>query len=202
MRAVTRRILLLASSLKKSMRAILCPTTRFNRRLVSYQDNKDASTHRWFKYKEGFSAKLVKNFIDEFNLDSSHHILDPFAGVSTTMLVARELGINATGIEVMPMGDVIWRAKSSVGRGEVSELQKIRKWTESTPPGKSGNSFPHLTITRHAFPSEQEAQLMWYAEEFAKLDVEDSVKSLLRFILMSVLENISYTSKDGQAVGQ
>lgn len=47
---------------------ILQPTKRFNRQLVSYQANKTARMHRWFKYKEGFSAKLVQEFIKEFDV--------------------------------------------------------------------------------------------------------------------------------------
>ena len=39
---------------------------------------------------------------------------------------------------------------------------------------------------------------MWYNERFEQLDVADNVKALLKFVLLSILEDISYTSKDGQ----
>ncbi len=154
--------------------------------------------HRWFRYKEGFSAKLVQNLIQEFNLTPSQRILDPFAGVSTTLLVAQELGLNATGIEVMPIGDLVWRAKSCPVHYDLDELRSISDWVKSTPPGKSNRSFSHIPITRQAFDAEQEAQLMWYDEQFAAFDVEDNIKDLLKFVLLSILEDISYTSKDGQ----
>lgn len=154
--------------------------------------------HRWFKYKEGFSAQLVQSFIEEFDLKPSQRILDPFAGVSTTLLVAQELGIDATGIEVMPIGDLVWRAKSSPDRYEIEQLRAIRDWVKSTPPAESKYAFPHIPITCYAFDAEQETRLMWYDEQFACLDVDDSLKDLLKFVLLSILEDISYTSKDGQ----
>ena len=39
--------------------AILQPTQAFNRRLVSFQANKRLKMHRWFKYKEAFSAYVL-----------------------------------------------------------------------------------------------------------------------------------------------
>lgn len=184
--------------LERRYESILCPTGRFNRRLVSYQANKAASLHRWFKYKEGFSAQLVRQLAREFDLSPPQHILDPFAGVSTTLLVAQELGLGAAGIELMPFGEIVWRAKSKPWEYSVSQLKLIREWVASTSPKKSNRAFPHLPITRHAFDPEQEAQFMWYDERFEVLDVDQNVKTLLKFVLLSILEDISYTSKDGQ----
>ncbi len=177
---------------------ILQPTQRFNRRLVSFQANKNVKMHRWFKYKEAFSAQLVHKLMESFRLAPSSHILDPFAGVSTTLLAAREIGCDATGIEVLPIGDLVWKAKSQSSANLKSDLKAVRRWVESTPPGKSERPFPHIPITQHAFDAESEAQLMWYDEQFAEFELQSGVKNLLRFVLLSILEDISYTSKDGQ----
>ena len=154
--------------------------------------------HRWFKFKEAFSAQLVRQLIKSFDLKSPCHILDPFSGVSTTLLVARELGHNATGIEVLPIGDIVWKAKSQSSPKTVSKLKEVRRWVESTPPGQSHRPFPHIRITLHAFDAHSEAQLMWYDDQFAALNVDSNLKVLLKFVLLSILEDISYTSKDGQ----
>ena len=73
----------------------LQPTQNFNRRLVSFQANKDVKLHRWFKFKEAFSAQLVHRLIESFDLHPPYHILDPFSGASTTLLVANELDCDA-----------------------------------------------------------------------------------------------------------
>ena len=39
---------------------------------------------------------------------------------------------------------------------------------------------------------------MWYDEQFAAFNVDENLKALLKFVLLSILEDISYTSKDGQ----
>ena len=188
------------SALERKYQFLLQPTNQFNRQLVSYQANKSARMHRWFKYKEGFSARLVHKLIQEFDLKPPQHVLDPFAGVSTTLLVAQEFGLHATGIEVMPIGEVVWQAKSKIDQYDLAVLRMIRDWIKSTPPQKSRRTFPHIPITRSAFDIEQEARLMWYDEQFQQLDAAGNpkVKTLLKFILMSILEDISYTSKDGQ----
>ena len=61
--------------------SILQPTQIFSRRLVSFQANKNVKMHRWFKFKEAFSAQLVHRLIESFELKSPGHILDPFSGV-------------------------------------------------------------------------------------------------------------------------
>ena len=39
---------------------------------------------------------------------------------------------------------------------------------------------------------------MWYVEQFAGFNENSSVNNLLKFVLLTILEDISYTSKDGQ----
>ena len=71
------------------------------RKAVSYQGNRGLPGLRWMKYKEAFSRRLVESFIDEHE---PTFVLDPFAGVGTTPLVAVGRGKSATGIEIMPVG--------------------------------------------------------------------------------------------------
>jgi len=177
---------------------LLTPTDEFSRRLVSYQANKQARLHSWLKYKEGFSAQLVENLLVKFGVQPGKRVLDPFAGSGTTLLVAQELGIDAVGIEILPVCHLAWEVKSRYREYDLAELRQGKEWLQETSPGLSSTGFPHITITRSAFPLDQEARLMWYAEQFSALAVGDLTKSLLRFVLMSILEDISFTRKDGQ----
>lgn len=178
--------------------SLLMPTHQFNRKLVSYQANKQAKLHSWFKYKEGFSAQLVEKLIHEFEIGPQQKILDPFAGSATTLLVAQAHGINATGIELLAPCHLAWEVKSRYYQYDLVMLREIQDWTIKTEPGLSPKSFPHVTITHSAFSHEQAAKLMWYKEQFELLTVDKPTKQLLLLVLMSVLEDISFTRKDGQ----
>ena len=178
--------------------SLLTPTDEFNRKLVSYQANKQARLHNWLKYKEGFSSQLVENLLVKFGVGPGQRILDPFAGSATTLLVAKDAGIDAIGVEILPACHLTWDAKSHYREYDLAELRRVMKWIEETPSEFSAVGFPHIAITNSAFLPEQEAKLMWYKEQFAMLAVSDLTQLLLRFVLMSILEDISFTRKDGQ----
>lgn len=191
--SITERV-----KLEEGYASFLAPTTRFNRRLVSYQANKHNPLHRWIKYKEGFSAKLVEQLISEFGIQAGQHILDPFAGSGTTLLVAQEHGIHATGIELLPMGFLAWQGKSQYATYNLAELERLLHWLKSTTPQMLNIPFPHIPITETAFPDETERQLMWYWEQFKHITTNEAILLLLQMTLMSILEDVSYTRKDGQ----
>src|SRR4051812_26886353 len=60
-----------------------------DRKLVSFQANKSAAWHRWCKYKEGFSAALVRYIFDAVGLREGT-VLEPFAGSGTTLFTASD----------------------------------------------------------------------------------------------------------------
>jgi len=178
---------------------ILVVNPDLNRRMVSFQANKQESETRWCKYKEGFSAALMHYLFDREGLDSGH-ILDPFAGSGTALFVASELGIDSTGIELLPNAAEIIRVRSLL-RGSsrldmaagLDSFRISRIWEED----RDVHPFPHLAITSGAFPSETEHLLGRYLHEVSCL-MDSALSRVLRFAVLCVLEDISYTRKDGQ----
>jgi site-specific DNA-methyltransferase (cytosine-N4-specific) len=173
-------------------------TEQFNRQLVSFQANKTEALHNWMKYREGFSASLVEMLLHEAAVGPGDTILEPFAGSATTLLAAKMLGINGVGVELLPHCHLAWEAKSRVFAYDLTELGEIKRLiAESTPP-PIPDPFPHLTITESAFPPAVEAEIMAYARWFEGLPLSEDAHILCRLLLMSVLEDMSYTRKDGQ----
>lgn len=68
--------------------------------------------HRWFNYKEGFSPVLVEKIFNEYRLDSSSVVCDPFCGAGTTVAVAKAKGMNSIGFEVNPFAAFITKVKT------------------------------------------------------------------------------------------
>ncbi len=171
---------------------------RFSRRIVSYQASKGELIHGWMRYKEGFSARLVDVLLDEFGVQPGDVILDPFAGSATTLLVAKTRGIDAVGIELLPVCHLAWAAKSAFDRYDVDELRRVLGMIRSVSPQPVPDPFPHVKITESAFPPQTEADLMFYTRWCADLEVSKETRTLLRLLLTSILEEVSYTRKDGQ----
>lgn len=185
-------------ALEEGYAAYLDETSKFNRKLVSYQGNKKAIIHGWIKYREGFSAQLVEDLIREFGIGPKGKILDPFSGSSTTLLVAKSLGIDAVGIEIMSVCHLAWEAKSLFQAYDLNELRHVQEQLLALIPTDTGESFPHLVITEGAFPPETEREIMFYTRWVEHLEASKPTKILLRLILTSILEEVSYTRKDGQ----
>ncbi len=185
-------------ALERKYENILHVDNRFNRKIVSYQANKGEIVHGWIKYREGFSANLVEILMNEFDIQSDGSVLDPFSGSSTVLLVAKTKGVNAVGIELLPVCHLAWDAKSHFYDYDLDELSKIKDLIEKTIPKTTNNRFPHLKITETAFADDMENDLMFFTSWIEELSASEDTKILLRLILTSILEEISYTRKDGQ----
>jgi len=173
-----------------------------SRKLVSFQANKKEPGHRWFRFKEGFSASLVRYILKELGVKNGV-VLDPFAGMGTTLFTAAELGLAGHGVELLPVCIEVVETKRlvfSLDQEEREELiHRLREFTSSRVWEKEGKTiaFPHLNITRGAFPTETEAHLERYMYETNQVN-DPLLRRVLRLAAMCVLEETSYTSKDGQ----
>ncbi|MCP9293173.1 MAG: site-specific DNA-methyltransferase [Planktothrix agardhii LY1] len=172
--------------------------SELNRTLVSFQGNKTKALYRCFKYKEAFSASLVEYLLEKYNINQGN-ILDPFAGSGTTLFAANSQGINAEGIELLPIGQEIINTRKIIDLDlSLEDLTRIQYWKNQKPwlETKELDPLPELRITKSAYPEETKASIEKY--RVALFQENEQVKSLLRFALLCVLEEVSYTRKDGQ----
>lgn len=169
-----------------------------SRKVVSFQANKEEPIYRWFKYKEGFSSTLVKYFLSEY-APKGAKILDPFAGAGTTLFAGQELGWESYGIELLPVGIFVMKTRQVINEIAVDELQIISKkmWNEISKLKNCDNFINHISITKDAFPDDTEEYLNKYLTYCSKIN-DKPIQTILRFAAFTVLEEISYTRKDGQ----
>jgi hypothetical protein len=168
------------------------------RQLVSFQANKLRPTYRWYKYKEAFSATLIEILLSKYEITSGK-VLDPFAGSGTALFAASDTGINADGIELLPVGQQIILARKCLEKEfTTGDFATVKRWGTDRPWYQSKIKMPlsKLRITDGAYPR----QTLELIEQYigAWQSENNRVQSVLRFALLCVLESISFTRKDGQ----
>ncbi len=171
---------------------------QLNRKLVSYQGNKEAVGFRWLKYKEGFSTALVRQFIER---GQATQVLDPFSGAGTTVLTAMGMGIPATGIEILPLGTLAAQTMAYAANGlplaafRTAAHALLHAIAEGDEDGQYG--LAHVPITQGAFPVDTDREIA-RARQFIAALTDPALATALNLACMSVLEEVSYTRKDGQ----
>ena len=76
---------------------------RFNGRSGAFGDNMSLPVHRWYRYSAGFSADWVRSLLRERCPETSTvSVLDPFAGVGTTLLACEAERVRSWGFETHP----------------------------------------------------------------------------------------------------
>lgn len=167
------------------------------RRIVSFQANRNKPCYRWYKFKESFSADLVEYLLKEYKIKGK--ILDPFAGVGTSLFAASRLGIVSDGIELLPVAQEIIGARLTLQEGmSNAERTTLKHWADACPwkHCKARLSLNVLRITQGAYPSVTVDAIERY---LTAIQVESSkIIAILKFALLCVLESVSYTRKDGQ----
>jgi hypothetical protein len=169
------------------------------RSLVSFQGNKNRPFVRWLKYKEAFSSEFVEFVFDTLDLTQRGSMLfDPFAGSATALFAAAERGWKAGGTELLPIGVIVARARAAAHKVNLPKLSSaIAKLDDVFTRYPQERPFPHLRITKDAFPKATERDLSRYRTFVArKKDV--NVRTVLDFAALCVLEDVSFTRKDGQ----
>ncbi len=189
--------------LHKKFAGVMETAYQLSRKTVSFQANRNEPIYRWFKYREGFSSELVKYFLENYSTPKGTgkpgKILDPFAGAGTALFAAQELGWQSYGIELLPVGTFVMETRQAIEDIDIKKLSSAIKdlWSAVEKIKKYDIHINHITITRDAFPDDTEILLNKYLTYCSTIR-DKKLKAVLRFAAFSVLEEISYTRKDGQ----
>ncbi len=135
-------------------------------------ENKALPIHRWIPWIAGFSAQFVDDAIASYLPKAGrkpHLILDPFAGVGTTLVEAVKAGHDSIGYEINPFAALAAKAKLQClevppqdFRAEVQafraamqrfEIQIDRIWIEAGEEGVSALAQPFQQLKPETFKS-------------------------------------------------
>jgi len=191
------RIAAIDHDLNKYFKRALRVEKSLTRQVVSFQANKHKNTYRWYKYKEAFSADLVEYLLQKYKVPKGR-ILDPFAGVGTTLFTAAQAGYSADGIELLPVGQEVIDARKCAYKITPDDVEVLKHWRNNHPWEKCNvsESLNNLRITHRAYPQQTEEEIGKYLHQVKK--ERSPVSDLLKFALLCILESVSFTRKDGQ----
>src|SRR5207253_4113009 len=92
----------------------------------SFAKNKNLPLHRWVPWIAGFSADFVEDSIKAYLPErrSDCWVLDPFAGVGTTLVESYLSGLNVVGFEINPYAALPTKIKLDAMKISVHDLAR------------------------------------------------------------------------------
>ena len=172
--------------------------------LLNFSDESDKFRQRWYRYKEGYSTKLVKKIIDDYNVENSGVILDPFLGSGSTIMAANELSLKGIGFEVNPFSFFLSSLKLknytedilTEFRNATTKILTLNEnyFTEYIP------ALPKLSISNKVFHPAVEPYFMTVKGNIDNYDGDQEVKELLKLGWLTSLESVSLYKKAGNGL--
>jgi len=161
---------------------------------VNFSQSKNTPIHRWFKYREGYSPGLVHAFLDA----NEKIVLDPFCGSGTTLVCAKQKGINSVGVDVNPLSTFVSRVKTyQFTRKDLIELKELSR--NILIANVEPDDPPKLRIIKKVFPDD----ILDYMLRL-KVKINSVVNNKLRDTLflgwLAILESVSNTKKEGNGI--
>ncbi len=152
--------------------------------------------HRWFVYPQSYSHTLVERIIRHWGLTRSDNILDPFVGAGTTLLTARQAGISATGLDVLPLSVLVSNVKVRSYRAKHLEQERTRFFATlpDEPPATLASDLPLL---QRAFSETAWRWLAYLKERVASIGTRSHREFFLLAMLRTARQLCGATSDGG-----
>lgn len=180
--------------------------------------NKTLSVHRWTNWIAGFSGEFAHDVIAQYVPAPTEDslVVDPFAGVGTTLVEAYRQGIDSVGFEINPFAALVCQVKLSAPSIHIPTMQAaiVRYgWLMDSVESKNGNNTgPNHGSPRTSYPQGFKSRVPFFSPKVERkvlhtldfiADLEAPAKDVFRVALASVLvelSNYSYEPSLGSRV--
>ena len=138
---------------------------------LAFSSNRSEPVHRWVPWIAGYSRQFVASAIDT-HMDGPGAVLDPFAGVGTTLVEADRKGHEAVGFEINPYAAFAARTKLAAHLVDTERLRDaIGAFERFARDAERCGRKPHATppsgfSTRAAFYSPEVQWKVLTAQDF------------------------------------
>ena len=187
----------------------LIPSAGF--RDTGFSENHDRTLHRWVPWIAGFSGSFVAGVLDAVRSEGRRmRVLDPFAGVGTTLIEALKAGDDAVGYEINPYAALACKVKSRAAEYDVLALETTiarfeeygddESWLNEIPASGQPMGFR----SRVPFFSDSVERQALACLDFISEETTDWVRDLCRVAFGSVMvsfSNYSYEPSLGTRAG-
>ncbi|MFH0973351.1 MAG: DNA methyltransferase [Candidatus Micrarchaeota archaeon] len=164
----------------------------------TFQDSKAKAFYNWFYYKEAFAPEFVEYALRRFAAKPNARVLDPFCGVGTTLLAAKELGFASAGVDASPLCVLASRVKTRdyddvLKESVAAAFKKICKAKFEFP--KEEWRF-ELFGPRRALPRGSYDEALHLRKQLRETEPKEA-REFLALALASALPEASLVIKDG-----
>lgn len=168
----------------------------------AFASNKTLPLHRWVPWIAGFSAQFVADCLRQYLPKASRRVpwvLDPFAGVGTTLLESFCHGLNVAGFEINPYAALATRMKLEAVNISTNRLRLfIADFEEFMKRHCNAHrgSEPHSQVPSgfsgrmQLFSSAVERKMLFGLDFIASIP-ESRIKDLFRLAFGSMMVNVS-----------
>ncbi len=163
----------------------------------AFAANKILPIHRWVPWIAGFSSDFVKEALKS-HLDSKGTVLDPFAGVGTTLVESVLSGHNTIGFEINPYAALACRVKLNAHLIDTSRLSsEIQRFQNFYKDAISTNYIPRSTVpkgfkTRAEFYSPEVLHKVLITQDFMDTVADTNLRSLFKLVFAATM--VSYSN--------
>ena len=165
--------------------------------LVNFHTNKEIPIHSWFDYKQGYARNLISQILDKVKLKEDSYVFDPFCGVGTTNLVAKEYGYDSIGIDINPIA--YFASKVKLDNYSLNETNQIRSLLDSFYSSTKWKFKEKPKVVNSSFLKEKLDSLQ-RIKGFIDNQNNQKAKNIMLLAYLSIIEDVSIRVKDGNGL--
>lgn len=167
-------------------------------RIVNYAIQSDEPIHRWFRYREGYSTKLLETLLKD--IPKGKLVVDPFCGSGTTLLVAGQQKYPSIGLDVNPLSVFVTKTKTKqYSSGFKYKFPSIYNEIRALTPSDNCSPKPSLNIIDNIFHPEILHALL-IIKNFINRKIDFEERDFLFLAWLSILEEVSNVYKEGNGL--
>ncbi len=174
---------------------------------TAFTSNRTEPLHRWVPWIAGFSSSFVGNVLETASDRNPADVvvLDPFAGVGTTLVEAMERGHNSVGFEINPYAALACRTKMNCLGFDLQQLERTVRafgdWMAQSVSRAPRSHPPREFTSRVPFFSPAVERKVLHVLDFVAELKEDWLRDVFRVALGAVMvgfSNYSYEPSLGR----